>query len=131
MLEKKDHIKYWISSAENDLDAAHNLFKSNNYLWCLFIGHLIIEKSLKAHWVNIFDETPPKIHDLVRLATKTNIELGKFDLDFLDELNKFNLEARYPDYKQEMYRICTEEYTTLIFEKIIELFQWLKSQLTY
>ena len=42
------YIKYWMESSENDYDAMKNLYKSKNYNWCLFIGHLVIEKLLKA-----------------------------------------------------------------------------------
>jgi len=30
---------------------------------------------------------------------------------FFDEINDFNIETRYPEYKQEFYKHCTMEYT--------------------
>jgi len=43
-----EHIKYWLDSAAHDLDVAESLFESGKYDWCLFIGHLVLEKVLKA-----------------------------------------------------------------------------------
>lgn len=47
----QEHVKYWLDSANNDLGAAEQLFLSERYDWCLFIGHLVTEKTLKAFFV--------------------------------------------------------------------------------
>ncbi len=49
---------------------------------------------------------------------------------YYDEVNDFNLEVRYPDYKHDFYRRCTKEYVEPYFIKIKEYYQWFKSQLT-
>ncbi|HED06469.1 MAG TPA: HEPN domain-containing protein [Ignavibacteria bacterium] len=43
-MTKNEHIKYWIDAAEVDRSAMDNLFKSKDYVWSLFLEHLIIEK---------------------------------------------------------------------------------------
>ena len=92
----------------------------------VFISHLILEKALKAYWVFVFEEVPPKIHDLLKLALKTNIKLNESQLRFLDAMNKFNLETRYPEHKSEMYKICDFEYTTKQFSQVMELYNCIK-----
>jgi len=68
-MTKDEHIKYWIESAEHDLSAAESLFKSGKHDWCLFIGHLVLEKALKAIFVNLNEnKVPPKTHNLCKLA---------------------------------------------------------------
>ena len=47
---------------------------------------------------------PPKIHNLVKLADLSKIDFSEEDKLFLMEVNEFNLEARYPDYKQLFYK---------------------------
>ena len=47
-MEKKELIKYWIESSEIDYLAMENLFRSKDYVWSLFLGHLVVEKLLKA-----------------------------------------------------------------------------------
>ncbi|WP_150112227.1 HEPN domain-containing protein [Desulfonatronovibrio hydrogenovorans] len=46
-----DQLNYWLESAEHDLDTADSLFYSEKYDWCLFMGHLVLEKALKAVYV--------------------------------------------------------------------------------
>ena len=129
-MTKEEHINYWLESAKHDLDTAESLFKSEKYDWCLFIGHLVLEKVLKAIFVdNNENKIPPKTHKLTKLAMLSSLELTEEQKIFLDEVNDFNLETRYPDYKLEFYNRCTEEYTGQYFKKIKEFYNWLKSQI--
>ena len=126
----EEHMKYWLDSASNDLDAANSLFSSEKYDWCLFVGHLVLEKILKACYVlNNENAIPPKTHNLLKLADSADIELSKEQIIFLDEVNDFNLEVRYPEYKGEFYKLCTKEFAEKYFHEIEEFALWLKSQI--
>ena len=125
-----EHINHWINGAERDLTAAENLYNAGNYDWCLFIGHLVLEKTLKAIYIKENGElAPPKIHDLVKLAKKSNIQLSDERIYFLSKVNDFHIEARYSEYKSNFYKICNAEYAAENFTKIKEYFEWLKSLL--
>jgi len=124
-----DHIKYWLDSADNDLDAAKSLFLSEKYDWCLFIGHLVLEKILKAFYVLNNNEIPPKTHNLLKIAEAADIDLSEEQIVFLDEVNDFNLEVRYPEYKSEFYKLCTKEFAEKYFHEIEEFASWLKSRI--
>ena len=125
-----DHIQFWLDSAEHDLETANSLFSTGKYDWCLFLGHLVLEKALKAVYVKDNENRlPPKTHNLVKLAEKTTIALNVGKKLFLDEVNDFNIEIRYPKYKQEFYKKCTQAYTSNKIEKVKELRSWLKKQL--
>lgn len=129
-MDIKEHIKYWNESADNDLSAAKSLFGSGKYDWCLFIGHLVLEKRLKSLFVmNNDNKIPPKTHNLIKLAKLSKIPLTDDQRIFLDEVNDFNLEVRYPEYRNEFYKICTKKFTEKYFLKIQEVEQWLKSQI--
>lgn len=39
---------HWIESSERDFKTMNDLYKTHNYSWALFIGHLVIEKLVKA-----------------------------------------------------------------------------------
>ena len=102
-----------------------NLFKSKDYHWSLFIGHLVIEKLLKAIYVKNVDNNPPRIHDLLRLAEKAQIHTTEVQKDTLDLITTFNMNARYPDYKQSFYKKCDYNFTMNSIGKIKELKIWL------
>jgi len=129
-MTKEEHVKYWRDSAQHDLESAESIFDSGRYDWCLFVGHLALEKTLKAIFVDRNDDTaPPKIHNLVRLAELSKIELNNEQKFILDQINDFNLQTRYPDYKLEFYKRCDAEYAKTYLGKIKEFHVWLKSQL--
>ncbi len=125
----QEQIKYWLDSAEHDLIAAENLFDKGNYDWCLFIGHLILEKALKALYVQKLQAIPPRIHDLLRLAKACSLSLSKDQELFLFQANGFNMEARYPDEKLAFYKLCTKDFATENLRQIKEMYVWLKSQI--
>lgn len=128
-MDKKQRIEYWLNSAAHDLDVAETLFQNAKNDWCLFIGHLLIEKVLKAFYVRDIDESPPWIHNLIRLAEKTTLTLFDEQKQLLGEINRFNIEVRYPDYKHTFYKLCTKEFTEEYFTKIKDMYQWLLSQM--
>ncbi|MCP3874212.1 MAG: HEPN domain-containing protein [Desulfobacteraceae bacterium] len=100
-MDLKGHINYWIKSADNDLSASQSLFDSDKFDWCLFVGHLVLEKLLKALFVmNNDNKIPQKTHNLNKLAKLSMLTLSKEQMLFLDEVNDFNLEVRYPEYKK-------------------------------
>jgi HEPN domain-containing protein len=121
-------VKYWIESSNRDHVTMQNLLKSKDYSWSLFLGHLVIEKLLKAHYVKKFQTHAVFTHDLLRLAKKTELDLPANYLDWLDEITTFNLNTRYPDYKQNFYKLCTKKFTFTQIERIESIRTWLKNQ---
>ena len=130
-MDFKEQIDYWLLSAESDLAVAERLFVSRDYHWCLYIAHLILEKMLKAHFCFVNNETPPRLHDLVKLAKLSNLELTDEQTEFYHRVNDFNIESRYPDRKFSFYKMATEEFTYHNFNKIKNEFKWIKSLIIY
>jgi HEPN domain-containing protein len=71
----------------------------------VFLGHLVIEKLLKALYVKRLQKHPVYSHDLLRLAKKIDVELPSGYDEWLDEITTFNLNARYDDYKQSFHKL--------------------------
>jgi len=129
-MNSQQHIEYWLKSAAHDLETAETLFDQERYDWCLFLGHLVIEKVLKAFYVRDNPEkTPPFTHNLSLIAAQTRLEPSGDQQNLLLELNQFNIRIRYPDYKLEFYKKCTFEFTEPYFVKLKELYEWLLQQL--
>ncbi|MFA5865339.1 MAG: HEPN domain-containing protein [Phycisphaerae bacterium] len=123
--------KYWLKSADLDLQTARNLFQSGEYPWALFVGHLTIEKLFKAYHAKFIDPKVPYRHSLVLLAQKCKMNLPESEIDFLDELSSFNIAARYPDSKFQFYKKCTMTFTRKYLGKIEELAQRLKEHIAH
>lgn len=119
---KKEHIQYWITSSENDWEVAQSLIHGEKFLYALFFAHLTLEKLLKGHWVkDNIDNYPPRIHSLVRILEGTNFRFDEDTLVFLELLNDFQLEWRYPDYQFKIYKRCNKEFTEQVFDRLIPI----------
>ena len=125
-----DLMKYWFDSSDSDFDTMKVLFENHKNTWCLFIGHLVIEKLLKGLYAKNNPENPisPKIHNLILLSQKANLEVPNEIKEKIQVINTFNISARYDDYKKTFEEKCTNEYTTLQFKNIEEVQKWLKEQ---
>ncbi len=106
-----------------------HLLEKGDFTWSLFIGHLVIEKLLKAWYVQSTSKTPPFIHDLVRLAERSGLALSDEQKDILDTISAFNITGRYDDYKMEFHKKCTKEFTEKWVQHIKEFRRWMKEKL--
>lgn len=124
------HISYWIDSAEKDWEVLLWLIKGRKYVYALFFGHLYLEKLCKALWVKKNKEKyPPKIHNLVRILQKANVELPEKDMEFMDLMNQFQIEGRYPDYIKNIAKEATKKITEEYSKRIKTIGECLKEKL--
>ena len=123
------HVEYWLAQSDNDLPVAESMLADGHYTWSLFIGHLVLEKILKAIYVSEHQKIVPRIHDLVKLAKSTSLNLSDEQLVFLSEVSDFNMEGRYPDEKNQFARRCDKQFATDYLRRIKEMRTWLKKQI--
>ncbi|MDY6822890.1 MAG: HEPN domain-containing protein [Thermodesulfobacteriota bacterium] len=127
---KDKRIAFWLDSSEKDFKAMQDLYVSGNNHWALFMGHLVLEKLLKALFVFNTGNYPPLIHDLRGIMEKAGeCELDDEKIELLDSITRFNISARYDDYKQSFYHLCTDEFTETWINHIKALRLWIKSML--
>ena len=124
-MKRKNKIDYWITSSENDWIVAGHLLEKGDFTYSLFFGHLTLEKLLKAYFVAVKGKTPPLTHRLVYLAEKSELDLDDQQMELLEIVTDFNLEARYPDEKFSFYKRCTKEFTVNYLNRIEEMKKWL------
>jgi HEPN domain-containing protein len=122
-------IMHWKESSDHNYLTMQNLLKSKDFSWALFLGHLLIEKLLKAHYVKKHRIHAVFTHDLLRLARKAELNLTDELEEWLDEISTFNLNARYDSYNQEFYKLCTKEFTELWIVRIENIRRWLIREL--
>ena len=122
-------VNYWKDSSDKDFQTMGNLMNSGDFNWAMFLGHLVIEKLLKAIYVKVNRKHAVYGHDLLRLTSGLGLELDQVKEEVFDRLTTFNLNARYDSYKQDFYQLCTKEFAIEWSSKIEELREWLLSQL--
>jgi len=122
-------FKHWAETSDNDFNTMLVLFRSKSYHWALFMGHITIEKLLKAYFVKNNQNHAPFTHNLYRLAELSGLEISEEHAEWLFKITTFNLNARYDDYKKEFYTMCTVDFAKEWIEKIKTLQQWIKQML--
>ena len=122
-------VQHWLDSADKNQETMTHLVDSKDYSWSLFLGHLVIEKTLKALYVKRLKQHAIFTHDLLRLANKIDLELSEDFEEWLDEITTFNLNARYDNYKQDFYKLCTKDFTDAWLDRIEKIRLWLRNQL--
>lgn len=128
-INKQKVVDHWVETSDNDFQTMFTLYESKSYSWALFIGHISLEKLLKALYVQKFEKHAPFTHNLYRLAEQIELDLTDEYADWLDEITSFNLNARYDDYKKEFYSLCTQDYTFQWIKNIEILRKWIREKL--
>ena len=121
-------MRYWLEVAVHDLETADSLFRTGKYDYCLFLCHLSLEKLLKALVVHAIREHPPLTHNLLYLAGKANLHLSKLQIELLDQINRFNMEARYPEDLRAFHKKVNKIYTKKYLGATREIWKWLQKK---
>jgi len=129
-MTKEELTSYWIEGSDRDFKSMQNMFKNKEYHWSLYVGHLVIEKLLKAYYIKNVDTKHPFIHNLLRLAERSNLEITEEQKKVLIRITTFNLRVKYQDYKRKFYKTCTKEFTEKWIKEIKGFRQWIKKQLS-
>jgi HEPN domain-containing protein len=82
-------IRHWRESAEQNYSTMQNLITTKEYSWALFMGHLVIEKLIKALYVKTLHQHPLFKHDLLFLIKKIDVDLPLDYDEWLDEITTF------------------------------------------
>ncbi|MFH0800717.1 MAG: HEPN domain-containing protein [Pseudomonadota bacterium] len=122
-------VKHWHNSATHDLEVANSLFRTGKFDYCLFLCHLSLEKILKAIVAKATKDHPPFTHNLLYLAGKADIELSKAQFELFDQINKFNLEARYPEDLKAFYKKVDRDYAKKYLTATKGIWKWLLNRL--
>jgi HEPN domain-containing protein len=96
-----------------------------------FYCHMIVEKALKAVVADKTSEVPPKIHNLIKLATVGDVvnDLSEKQLKLISDLRPLQIEARYPEYKRKIAETLTFEKCKCLLTETEEFLCWIKQKL--
>ncbi|MDR2232630.1 MAG: HEPN domain-containing protein [Tannerella sp.] len=129
LLDVEKIVNHWMETSDDDFNTMLVLYRSKSYHWALFMGHISIEKLLKAYFVKQKGIHAPFTHNLYRLAELGGLEISEEYADWLFKITTFNLSARYDDFKKEFYTMCTLDFCEEWIEKIKNIQQWIKQML--
>jgi HEPN domain-containing protein len=87
-------VNHWITASDRDFGTIIHLYEAKDYHWALFIGHLVIERLLKAGVVTKTKDHAPFTHDLRKLAKLSGIEFDQKQIKWFDTISTFNLNVR-------------------------------------
>lgn len=126
-----EKINYWLDIAEYDLTTADALLKTGRYLYVGFMCHQAIEKTLKAHYQLLKGQLPPKTHNILFLLKETDLfdSLSDQHKAFTEMLLPMNIETRYPEYKDRLFKSLDREKCTKILQETREMQAWIKEKL--
>ena len=129
-MDKQENIDYWLRIAEKDRDMITYLMEGKRYVQALFFGHLYLEKIAKALWIkNNAENVPPKTHNLLKIIKESYLNLADDDQTFLIKLNQYQIESRYPEDIDKLYKITDKELTEEYLNKITQIEKCLREKM--
>ena len=131
LLKMNDKVKYWLDLCDEDLITAKALLEKKRLLHMGYFCHMVMEKSLKAAVTSETGNTPPKIHSLPKLAELSNVwdRLSTEQKDLIKTLMPLQIEARYPEFKDQIAASLTFDLCTQILLETEEFLCWIKQLL--
>lgn len=124
-MEKTIHQK-WLERVRYDIDTAEAMYRTNRYIYAVFMCQQALEKCFKALMADKGMEIIP-VHNLRRLAEATGAigEISTDDTKKLDFLSQYYLNARYKEDIEELSAQITADMARdfIIFSK--EMIEWL------
>ncbi len=125
-MNEKELVDYCFYTYRSKLKTARTLYRVRRNTDCLFFCHLALEMLLKGIYVKKRKKVFPITHDLPNLVKLSGLLLTKEIKDDLEQINTFNLNARYDDYKRSFYKKADRAYTNKYFNKTLKIITWLK-----
>lgn len=128
-MTQKEAVDRWLKGAEDAWDTAQTLLVAKKFDHSLFFIHLSLEKIIKAVFAKNHNEYPPLIHNLAKLANISGITLTVKQKSQLTTATEFNVSGRYEDYKFNLFKKATPEFTKKWHKIAKELLDYCREKL--
>jgi HEPN domain-containing protein len=120
---------YWLEHARYDLETAEAMYKNGRWVYVVFMCQQALEKLCKGLYLLYIDDNIPRLHNITAVFSKFSDKLSEPLSDdtrrLFDRLSLYYLEARYPEYKNNLSDMTDEGASILLLQKTKEVFQWL------
>ncbi len=125
----RPETKLWTEDAEYDLVSAKAMLDSGRLFFVVFMCHLTIEKLLKAAIVEREGVEPPRVHNLVALASRAALQIAATHQAIVNELDTMSVVTRYPDGRRAIGKTLTPGRAKDIYERTVAFAEWLGHEL--
>lgn len=115
----------WFKQVEYDLGTAEAMFKSERYIYSVFMCQLSFEKALKGLWASKFKDDAPKTHSLKFLISKLDLQIPDELLKNILEIDNVSVLTRYPEELDKLYGQFTKDRTSKILNNTKKGIEWL------
>jgi HEPN domain-containing protein len=106
------------------------MLQSGRYLYVVFMCQQAIEKVINALYINMFDDEPPRSHNLAFIFNRLGIAVSTTRLELFNALSAHYINNRYPEYKHKLSTLLDKDKAEEYINKTEETYKWLKSQIT-
>ena len=125
----KQQVKNWLDSALYDLETAEQMYESGRYIYTIFVGHLALEKILKAKVQEVTGRLPPKTRNLRHLVKLSSLKVPENMFEFLSKLSDVSIPTRYPENFEELVEAYDKRVVRKYADKTKEVFEWMRKSL--
>jgi len=116
-MEQRLKYEEWVFQSDYDLETAHYMLQSGRNIYCMFMCHLSLEKTLKALYIKKLNEIPPKLHALMYFVNRLQLTLSDEYLLFVEKIDRLSIVTRYPEDLRAMIALYTTQQTIDIYEQ--------------
>ena len=118
-------VEQLIKLAERNLQSACRIVEIDRYEVAAFLAYQAVEKFLKAAWMAVKHEAPPRTHSLTELGDALGVP--KTHRRHLGYLNPDYVTARYPDAANGVpYEVYDREMAEAKVTAAEEAFEWIR-----
>ena len=127
-MDTEGKIEYWLEIGHYDLVSAKAMLESKRFLYVGFLCHQVVEKCLKAYYWHTRKKEPPYSHNLLLLSEESGFDdlAGEELLLLFNELMPLNIQARYPEDREQLLKALTVDKCGDLYKKTKEFYRWIK-----
>ena len=120
----------WFLQSDYDFQVAETLFRTEKYIYCVFLCHLSVEKYLKGIYLRDLQKEPPKFHSLGYFIDACELRIPENMNDYILEISDMAVLTRYPDSLVNLKEEFEKNVTQDLLNKTQEFLKWLKTEYT-
>ena len=127
-MDTEGKIEYWLEIGHYDLVSAKAMLESKRFLYVGFLCHQVVEKCLKAYYWHTRKKEPPYSHNLLLLSEESRFDdlAGEEHLLLFNELMPLNIQARYPEDREQLLKALTADKCGDLYKQTKEFYRWIK-----